>query len=208
MREDLNLLIEIVNINDEAHAIADSAIKRIDKACKPGCNSCCHQIVDVYTWEEPKIIRAVHSSLDRKEKKEVSKSLVKWFKIFNDNTPPASRAEPLTFDDIHHVQHVFRTKRIPCPFLINSQCSIYEARPLVCRVHYSKNAEQCRLDPHKPTPNDAQEVFVSAWRRYDQKIYPVAAKPLAYLVAKEFDIEVKSKPMAALIYDPNRISMR
>jgi hypothetical protein len=25
----------------------------------------------------------------------------------------------------------------PCPFLVNSRCSVYEDRPLVCRVHHS-----------------------------------------------------------------------
>ncbi len=36
------------------------------------------------------------------------------------------------------------TGRVECPFLRDSLCSIYEARPMGCRVHYSADAEGCR----------------------------------------------------------------
>lgn len=130
------LLIQIQSITDTVHSQVDKAIQPIKKACKEGCSSCCHQIVDVFTWEEPKIFEYILNSLDRKMKREISRNLKKWFKIFNQNTRDADRSNPLEFHEINNIQHVFREKRIPCPFLIKSHCSIYEARPMVCRVHY------------------------------------------------------------------------
>jgi hypothetical protein len=37
----------------------------------------------------------------------------------------------------------------PCTFLVNNECSIYENRPTVCRVHYSLDVDalMCELTP-------------------------------------------------------------
>lgn len=50
----------------------------------------------------------------------------------------------------------------PCTFLVDNECSIYENRPTVCRVHYSLDIDalMCELTPpeSKPVPflNDMQ----------------------------------------------------
>jgi uncharacterized protein len=42
----------------------------------------------------------------------------------------------------------------PCPFLRDGECSIYESRPLACRIHYSVDRDDllCRLSPPYSTP--------------------------------------------------------
>jgi Fe-S-cluster containining protein len=39
----------------------------------------------------------------------------------------------------------------PCPFLAGNRCSIYEWRPIICRTHYSAeaNADPCNLDQRR-----------------------------------------------------------
>jgi hypothetical protein len=46
-------------------------------------------------------------------------------------------------------EHVSWGYHNPCGFLRDGECSIYEHRPLACRVHYSVDTDDlmCRLDP-------------------------------------------------------------
>jgi len=203
------VLVKIKDVTESAQKQVDSEIVRQDKACQKGCNSCCHQIVDVFTWEEPKIFEYVLNSFDRKKKKALATNLKQWFKVFNKNTRDADRSSPLDFGEIRQVQHLFREEKVACPFLMSSVCSIYNARPMVCRVHYeSESAENCRKNPHLATPKNAQEIFHNATGMFKPEIFPVATKPLAYLVAEEFGENIQSKPMAGVIYDPNSIFSR
>lgn len=42
----------------------------------------------------------------------------------------------------------------PCPFLKENRCSVYEHRPLSCRIHFSLDSDDllCRLLPEKTVP--------------------------------------------------------
>lgn len=200
------LLSKIKTVTNDIHSHVDAELTHIKKACQKGCTSCCHQIVDVITWEEPKIFEYILTSLDRKVKRQIARNLKKWFKTFNSNTRDATRNNPLNFWEVREVQHVFREKRVPCPFLISSQCAIYEARPMVCRVHYAEESvEQCKNDPHKITPLDAQLIFTEAAKSFEPEMFPIAMKPLPYLVVQEFGVEVVSRPMIGVVYDPRNV---
>ena len=203
------LLNKINEVTYSAHNQVDHEISKLNKVCKEGCNACCHQIVEVFTWEEPRIFDFIYRNFNAKKKKELSKNIKQWFKYFNKNTKEASRDNPLNFLDISEIQHIFREKKIACPFLMKSSCSIYEARPMICRAHYQKDsAENCKTDPHLTTPVDAQKIFHTATSGFDPEVFPRATKPLAYLVAEEFSEDIKSKPLTGLIYDPNNMFNR
>lgn len=177
------LLIQIKEVTDVAHAQVDQNMSGIKKACQKGCNSCCHQIVDVVVWEEPKIFEYIYKNFDNRMKKELARNLNRWFKIFNNATRYADKSNPLNFAEVRNVQHLFREKKVACPFLIGSSCSIYKARPLVCRVHYEEDsAENCRKYPHLKTPVDAQEIFHNAVTKFDPNIFFVATKPLGRIL--------------------------
>jgi uncharacterized protein len=38
----------------------------------------------------------------------------------------------------------------PCPFLENDRCSIYEHRPIICRLHHSFNDDSSQCDTSRP----------------------------------------------------------
>lgn len=45
--------------------------------------------------------------------------------------------------------------KLPCPLLRDGACSIYEARPLACRMHHSQSVEACASnfeDPDRAIP--------------------------------------------------------
>ena len=48
-----------------------------------------------------------------------------------------------------NIAFTWRDARVPCPFLHEGRCGIYEIRPLACRAHYAlHNPELCKM-PHR-----------------------------------------------------------
>ena len=86
-------------------------------ACRSGCNHCCHIAVVVSEFEAKVIAKAVGVQA-----------------IFTGNESSAEDA-------------VERYKGVPCPFLKKARCSIYEHRPIACRLHFSlaDTEEMCDL---------------------------------------------------------------
>ncbi len=189
------------------HNLVDKEMSKLDKVCRKGCYTCCHQIVDTLTWEEPRILDFISANFDRKQRRQLSRNLTKWFEAFNLCTPEANTQNPLNFQNIMDVQYQFREKRIACPFLMNAECAIYPVRPLVCRVHYQKTAQSdCINHPHRFPPEDAQQIFANAVKKFDSHAYPVMSKPLAYVVAVDYGKNIQSKPMIAVSMTPDRES--
>jgi hypothetical protein len=62
--------------------------------------------------------------------------------------PPAHAPPRTDADDFDYGYHS------PCTFLVDGECSIYENRPLACRVHYSLDVDAllCELTPPEPKP--------------------------------------------------------
>lgn len=94
-------------------------------ACKRGCNHCCH-IPLLITPMEADLI-AADTGVRRRVPRTAS---------------AAEAAEP------------FEGYTKPCTFLVDGECSIYEQRPLACRVHYNVDDDDmlCRLDGPVPLP--------------------------------------------------------
>lgn len=98
--------------------------------CKKGCSHCCHIPVMVSSFEAERIARATKKVMN----KDAGESLT------------TAIGRPLaTFT------------RVPCPFLKDSECSIYSIRPMHCRLHNSlaQTSELCNVyeypDAHIPS---------------------------------------------------------
>ncbi|WP_234265211.1 YkgJ family cysteine cluster protein [Hydrogenophaga sp. NFH-34] len=94
-------------------------------ACRRGCSHCCHIDVMVSRPEAAQIARETGQQM----------------------------MEPLAAQSL---QEVARTQAEgiqprytgePCPFLEDGECSIYDSRPLACRVHFNMDVDDllCRL---------------------------------------------------------------
>lgn len=83
--------------------------------CGPGCSYCCHMPTMIYQHEADAMAAAAKCTARR----------LKY------------RLMPVALS----AARVFRGH--PCPFLVEGHCSIYDHRPLICRLHNSLND-----DPH------------------------------------------------------------
>lgn len=86
-------------------------------ACQKGCAHCCHIPVTLSRSEADLISRASGRAITAPLR-------------------PVRTRELLNAEDVAAATaHLQRWKTgIPCPFLVDSTCSVYEARPLACRV--------------------------------------------------------------------------
>lgn len=95
--------------------------------CRKGCSHCCHIAVAINPAEAELIARKT----GRKAAKPRNRML--------EGREQFANAIPLGYGD-------------PCPFLVDNQCSIYDVRPLACRMHFNldTHADLCKLDSNRP----------------------------------------------------------
>ena len=86
-------------------------------ACEKGCACCCYGWQVKLTFAELFLFLKALNKLDNSLKKEIVQKLEKFKERYDENTP--------------------------CPFLINNLCSVYEARPFVCRTFSSYDKKLC-----------------------------------------------------------------
>lgn len=88
-------------------------------ACKVGCSHCCHISVIIFKHEADRLSHAT-----------------------------GRQVQPVPIRDPHMMSgHANRYQGQPCPFLIEERCSVYDNRPVICRLHHSIDdaPNQCDL---------------------------------------------------------------
>lgn len=96
-------------------------------ACRQGCSHCCHQTVGVTPLEAFAIVSHLVSTRSDGELTMLQAALEERVR----ETRGLTAAEQYS-------------PRFPCVFLADGACSIYEARPLVCRGMNSLDADACQ----------------------------------------------------------------
>lgn len=128
------------------HAKVDASLKAkpVPVACARGCDHCCHGWVSVTAPEAlyaAKLIRAKGGDLAGRVQ--------------------AAQSATAGFDF-----HTRARNPLPCPMLHDGLCSIYGARPGVCRFASSMNAEACervlRLLAHETIPTPVRHMKTRA----------------------------------------------
>ena len=103
--------------------IADAVGAEVAKVapCKRGCSHCCHQATSIY----------------RSEAKAIGEKI---------GVAPAS-PEPQQFGAAALAAIRQKHRGVPCVFLKDGECSIYEVRPMACRTHFSlaDDAKPCDI---------------------------------------------------------------
>lgn len=112
---------------------ANCAAYDIKLACSAGCAYCCHARVDVFPHEALTMARYIKANRSNAEQRQIVQRIQEQ----------AQRTAGLT-REAH-----FRA-RIPCAFLVDSRCSIYESRPTLCRSFHAVDVEPCRTGFEHP----------------------------------------------------------
>ena len=171
----------------------DTIIDAENKCCKPGCSFCCHQQIEIMESEKPVIIDYIKLKINIEEKEKIKNDLNIWLNFFDENTPDNKILNG--FDIFLDFRKKCAKQVLKCPFLINNLCSIYEVRPLACRVHYVlHNPELCDKDKERETAEKGSVLRQHVINRI--KIYEqVSLIPLTYAVASILLPDRKLKPM-------------
>jgi len=104
-------------------------------ACRSGCAACCYMRVTALPPEIFNIARFVNESFSAERRAEVLDRIRSYV--------DSIAALPVE----GRMRHV-----LACPFLSEEQsCTVYEARPLACRMHHSLSREACE-DRESPVP--------------------------------------------------------
>ncbi|GBG14562.1 chaperone protein DnaK [Novimethylophilus kurashikiensis] len=91
-------------------------------ACKKGCSSCCHLPLMIFTSEAETIAAITGRKMTHLP-----------FRM----PEPEDKVEKMAF------------LGQPCPFLVENECSIYESRPLECRLHHNMAGDPALCDTTK-----------------------------------------------------------
>lgn len=116
-------------------------------SCRAGCGICCRQRVPIATFEAHRLRRVV-DSLPEPRRSEI----LARFKNASERIQEAHDLVRLDEEGLSREEMTRRAANyfrlmIPCPFLENESCSIYDERPLKCREYLVLSpAEHC-ADP-------------------------------------------------------------
>jgi Fe-S-cluster containining protein len=102
-------------------------------ACQAGCDSCCYNQVELTPPEALLIGHHIAQHFSDSEKDLLLAHMARILEIIMAMGQGESAA---------------RRREIPCPLLRNRTCSVYPARPLVCRAMHGLDRERCVRELH------------------------------------------------------------
>lgn len=166
--------------------VADMAARGVEAlghkvTCQAGCGACCRQLVPLSPPEAAMIYEFVTSMPEarrasvRKRFAEMKQSLRHQGLL--GRLEHLIRRPETSKGQYQQVAAAYFERQLPCPFLVDESCSIYEVRPSMCREYLvTSPAESCG-HPEKgsikrvPVSVRLSEVLVRTWATFSgQKI--------------------------------------
>lgn len=164
----------------------DVRMKQVKKVCVEGCCHCCHQIIPVHIAEELPITRYVNKHFSTEQVDATKDRLKNWLLYFNTNTPAGRN---LDGHDLKQFGQKHAEDRVPCPFLIESKCSIYQVRPLTCRTFsVNDSSALCEADPLRNGDAPGYIIQENAFREIRRASGFFQIRLLPYAIAEFFGV--------------------
>lgn len=113
------------------------------QTCAKGCSFCCSQPIFMDIFEAVACIHCMEGD-------DIATAFAKGFPAWKENFTPQQPVlwKALQEDKWDELGTLTKKLTAPCPFLLNDECSCYEARPMVCRTWVSKKFRfLCRMNP-------------------------------------------------------------
>lgn len=140
--QELNPFEPVHGVFQEADAVireilAAHAEEGREPTCRPGCSACCHQLV-VATVAEARAAIAWTAAWPPEDRQSLEARLHGWLERTVDIRHGFQEAASGDLEsEVEILAERYWGKRPPCPFLVDSRCSIHPVRPLACRHHFS-----------------------------------------------------------------------
>lgn len=152
--------------------------KQVNKkpTCNKGCDACCKYPIFVSKLEYETIKKWIDENLSDDIKKIIVENFYNWESIFNKYKKQwqGQKVQEFYSDIIYKTflddkqYNEYTSENVKCPFLQNSLCSIYDVRPITCRIYYSYgNSKDC-----------SSELFPKGTISYDCARYNIYKVPL------------------------------
>ena len=125
-------------------------------SCQKGCAACCRMLVPV-SAPEAFALHDVIAEMPQERRSAVRRKLDEARRrllhagLLDPLTTVAESSRQLTDEEMEPVNHAYYGLQMPCPFLEEEVCSIYEDRPAACReLLVTSPAELCSDLVHNP----------------------------------------------------------
>ena len=127
-------------------------------SCRAGCGACCRQPVPISESEVYQIAELVGNMPEPRRGKIREKfkkgcehlARIGWFQKLEATVTASAEVRQSVLNE-------YFEQGIPCPFLEDESCSIYEERPLVCREYLvTTPAENCKT----PRPDNIRTIAI------------------------------------------------
>ena len=150
-------------LGEEAMQLEELHAKEAGKSisCRMGCAACCRMMVPVSPPEAFALRDYVEQlPADRRgpimDRLAATASALRQQGLLGRLQEIADASTPLSDEELDPINRAYYALRLPCPFLENELCSIYETRPAACReLLVTSPAELCRNivgNPVEPLP--------------------------------------------------------
>jgi Fe-S-cluster containining protein len=133
---------------------AEAAGQRI--SCARGCAACCRMLVPV-SPPEAFALRAMVAGLPAERRQAYQRSIadaqakLEQAGLLAQLRQVAETDRPLTDDTMEPINRAYFALKLPCPYLENEACSIYDDRPAACReLFVTSPADWCQDMARKP----------------------------------------------------------
>ena len=130
-------------------------------SCRKGCAACCRMLVPL-SVPEAFALRGYVEQLPEDRRTPLlnrlsdTKNHLKRSDLWDRLNDVAEASRPVTDEELDPINQSYYALRMPCPYLENELCSIYEARPAACReLLVTSPAELCQdlvQNPVTPLP--------------------------------------------------------
>lgn len=144
--------------------------------CKRGCSWCCHQPVFALDYE----LDYLHAFVNKSFNAETISGIAEKAK------QKQAKLGQLKGDELMNAKH-------PCPLLKDNACTVYEARPMACRIYLSSDVKSCVHFFNEPQDKNSYPALLDMPMRLGRMMnegFKSALKTNG-IEAKEYRIEEK-----------------
>jgi len=173
---------ELENIYEVLTVVLDDVEAKYEcMHCDAGCYDCCSQLPLVTFREWAHILNHLYSQSTVAFRKQLVNSCHKLMDDAESALPLWMKMKEMDLDNpsaADTIDNIFSNESTQCPLLIDGLCSVYEARPLICRAYgrmmrSEEDSLYCQPIVNKllPVMQSGQQVELPVYKHYQELSY-------------------------------------